>query len=197
MNNVFINTKKGILILALLATVSGFANDGNMLSKRDSKKVALVLEHVKEGNLLYIKDSYDLVLYKETIEDNGLYKKGFNLTELPDGHYFFELEKYLEVNKIPFSVESNNVIFKKEDEATYFKPYIKQKGNLVLVTKLAPMLDKTLIEIFAIYDNEVKLRYSEKIENEKVIEKAFKLEKGNYKIVINSNNKEYTTFINN
>jgi hypothetical protein len=39
--------------------------------------------------------------------------------------------------------------------------------------------------------------HSEKITGVQAIERVYKLEKGNYKIIINSDNKEFTKFINN
>lgn len=197
MKNVIKNTKKGIMMVALLATVFGFANDSNNLIKRDARKTALVLENVKEGNILTIKDNYGIVLYKESIKVNGIYKKGFDLTTLPNGEYTFELEKELEIKTIPFKVESNKVSFNKEDETTYFKPFIKQEEDLVFLTKLNLKKELVKIKVYAVHNGYSNLRHSETIENTKVIEKVFKLEKGNYKIEINSNNKEYTEFINN
>ena len=40
---------------------------------------------------LSIVDMQGLALYKEAIEQNGFYSKGFDLTTLPKGDYFFEL----------------------------------------------------------------------------------------------------------
>ncbi len=190
-------TKKGILMVALLATVSGFSIDSDNIIKRNAKSTSLILKNVKAGNQLTIKDSNGIILYKESIEVNGIYKKGFDLSALPNGKYVFELEKDIEINTIPFSVESNKVFFNKKDESTYFKPFIKQVDNLVFLTMLDLNKKATTINVYAVFEGEAKLRYSETIENAQVIEKAFKLEKGNYKIEINSKNKEYTTFINN
>ncbi|MEP3837304.1 MAG: hypothetical protein ABJM36_06630 [Algibacter sp.] len=197
MKNTIKNIKKGILMVALLATVIGFAKDSNSLINKGAKKTAIVLKNVKAGNLLTIKDNHGIILYKEEIKTNGLYTKGFDLTELPDGAYVFELEKDLEINTIPFTVALSKVTFDKTDEATYFKPYVKQEKDLVYITKLNPELKETTINVYAINDNESTLRFSEKIENTQSIEKIFKLTKGNFKIEINSGNKEYTTFINN
>lgn len=182
-------------MVALLATVTGFAIDGN--ANKVAKKTALIIENVKEGNLLSIKDIYGITLYKELIETNGLYKKGFDLTELPDGNYVFELEKDLEIKTIPFTVKANKVSFNKTDESTYFKPFVKQENEFVYLSKLNLNQEATTINVYANYDGDFKLCHSEKIDEGKVIEKVFKLKKGNYKIQINSNNKEYTTFINN
>jgi len=197
MKNAIKKTKKGILMVALLATVTGFAKDTNALIKSDAKKTSLILKNVKQGNVLTLKDAYGIVLFKESIEDNGVYKKGFDLTKLPDGDYVFELEKDLEIKTIPFSVDLNNVSFDTEDEVTYFKPYIKEEEDLVFFTKLNLNRDKITVDIYSNIKGDYKLLHTETFDNVKVIEKVFKLEKGSYKIVTNSNNKEYTTLINN
>jgi len=184
-------------MVALLATVTGFAKDTNALIKSDAKKTSLILKNVKQGNVLTLKDAYGIVLFKESIEDNGVYKKGFDLTKLPDGDYVFELEKDLEIKTIPFSVDLNNVSFDTEDEVTYFKPYIKEEEDLVFFTKLNLNRDKITVDIYSNIKGDYKLLHTETFDNVKVIEKVFKLEKGSYKIVTNSNNKEYTTLINN
>lgn len=197
MKNVITNTKKGILIVAMLATVIGFAGEAKILVKKDSKKTALFLKEVKKGNQISIKDNNGIVLYKELVETTGVYKKGFDLTSLPDGLYFFEVEKDLEVNTIPFTVNAKEVIFNKEEEETYFKPYLRKDNGFVFVTKLSPNDETVKISVYANHNEDLQLVHTESIKDMKVLERIYKLEKGNYKIVINSNNKEYTTFINN
>jgi len=197
MKNVITNTKKGILAVALLATVSGFAGEAKILVKKDSKKTALVLNHVKKGNQISIKDTNGLVLYTELVEITGIYKKGFDLNQLPDGDYFFEVEKDLEINTLPFTVTANEVSINKENEETLFKPFTRQEKDLVYVTKFSPNNETIQVSVYANHEDDFQLVHSEKIEDAQIMERIYKLEKGNYKIVINSNNKEYTTFINN
>ncbi|MEP3837303.1 MAG: hypothetical protein ABJM36_06625 [Algibacter sp.] len=199
MKNTIRNTKKGILMVALLATVVGFAKDSNSLIKKGARKTALVLKNVKAGNLLTIKDNLGTILYKEAIKTEGLYTKGFDLTELPNGAYVFELEKDLEINIIPFKVTNSFVNFDKSAEATYYKPYVKQDQDLVYITKFNPELKATTINVYAINaeGSESTLRFSQEITNTQTIEKVFKLKKGNYKIEISSENNEHTVFINN
>ncbi|WJJ97173.1 hypothetical protein [Algibacter luteus] len=197
MKNVIKNTKKGILMVALMATVSSFATNTDASIKTGVKKTALVLKNVKQGNILSIIDSNGIILYKEAIAINGDYKKAFDLTELPDGDYVFELEKDLEIKTIPFSIASDVVSMNAKNEVSYFKPFVKQINDLVYVSKLNLSQEDTKINIFENIEGTYTLVHSEKFENEKTIHKAFKLNKGNYKIEINSINTEYTTFINN
>jgi hypothetical protein len=180
-----------------MATVSGFASEAKILNKKDSKKTALILNNVKKGNEISIKDNNGIVLYKELVTTSGTYKKGFDLNQLPDGTYFFEIEKDLEINTMPFTVSGNKVSFNKENEETLFKPYTRQNKDLVFLTKLSTKNETINISIYANHDDDFQLVHSEKIKDVKIMERIYKLEKGNYKIVINSNNKEYTTFINN
>ncbi|TYA74023.1 hypothetical protein [Seonamhaeicola marinus] len=198
MKNVLTNSKKVILMVAMLATVMGYANEISLIKfGKDLRGTALTIDNVKEGNQLSIKDNYGITLYKEVIEQSGVYSKGFDLTDLPDGDYFFELEKDLEIQTIPFTVNESVVAFKKEEETTIFKPFVRKEGDLVFVTKLAPKSEPLKVSVYGVYDSSSELLYSETIEDTQNIERVYKLEDGNYKLVFNFNNKEVTKYINN
>lgn len=194
-----INTmKKNLIVLAVFTAMLGNANEISTLSiKKDLKETALTINNVKAGNLLTIKDYNGITLYKELINFSGTYKKGFDLTALPNGKYFFEVNKELEIKTIPFTVKSNEVVFNKKAEVITFKPYVRQKGDLMLVSKLAPNLETLKIDIYSEVNGSSQLIYSEKVEDTQAIERVYKLEKGRYKIIFNSNNKVFTKFINN
>lgn len=186
-------SKKLILSVAFCVTLAGHADNVD----RDVIKTALTINNVKAGNLLSIIDSNGLTLYKEAIEATGTYKKGFDLTALPNGSYSFEVNKDFEINTIPFTVSNSEVVFNKEKEVTIFKPYIREKNDMLYISKLAPKYASLTIDIYANYDGVFEIINSDKIENTQIIEKVYKLEKGNYKIILTSDNKEYTKFINN
>ena len=116
---------------------------------------------------------------------------------MPNGNYFFEVDKDLEIKTIPFTVKFNEVVFNKEEELITFKPYVRQKDNLVFISKLAPNLEALSIDIYSDASGNFELAYSEKIEGSQTIERTYKLEEGNYKIILKSSNKEFTKFINN
>jgi hypothetical protein len=196
MKNVLNNSKKGILMVTMFATLLSFANEASFI-KDDAKKTALTLTDVKAGNQLFIKDANGNILYSELIQKSGIYSKGFDLTSLPHGDYIFELDKDLEIKTIPFSISFKNVVVNRSKGTTSYKPHLKQKGNLLFVTKLSPNLEAMKISIYADNNSEYELLHSEKITGVQAIERVYKLEKGNYKIIINSDNKEFTKFINN
>ncbi|NNK83514.1 MAG: hypothetical protein HKO92_10365 [Flavobacteriaceae bacterium] len=94
--------KNSLLIVVFLTTIFGNANEAFILTKlRDNKTTMLTLLEVKEGSSLLIKDKSGVVLYREKIKSSGIYTKGFDFTSLPEGNYFFELDKDFE---IPFKV---------------------------------------------------------------------------------------------
>ncbi|MCL5127022.1 hypothetical protein [Algibacter sp. L4_22] len=197
MKNVIKHSKKILFAVAMLTVLVGNAKDKSSALKKGLIKTALTIDNVKEGNLLSIKDQNGLTLYKELIVESGTYRKGFDLTALPDGDYFFEVDKDIEIKTIPFTVKSNKVVFKKDEEVTVFKPFVREKDGFVYISKLAPNYASLKISIYGNYNNDYQLLYSDKFENLQTIEKAYKLETGSYKIVLNSDNNEYTKFINN
>lgn len=198
MKNVIKATKKSILLVTVFVSMLSNANEINSLySKDDIKNTALTITDLKEGNLLTIKDYYGEVLYKELIKVSGTYRKGFNLKSLPEGDYFFEVEKDFEIKTIPFIIKSNVVVILKANETSSYKPSIRQRDNLVFISKLSPSLENVKISVYSIGNNGSELLYSENIEGVQTVERVYKLEKGDYKIVFNSNNQEFTKFINN
>ena len=197
MKNTIKTIKKSLLVVSVFTAALGNATEISSTIKEDLKETVLTLKNVKSGDLLSIKDFNGITLYKELIKSNGIYKKGFDLTALPNGEYYFEVDKDLEIKTIPFTVNANTVEFNKEAEFTVFKPYVRQKGDLVLISKLSPNLEPLNISVYAETNGSFELAYSEKIEGTKTIERIYKLNKGNYKIIFNSNNREFTKFINN
>ncbi len=197
--------KKSILMGVMLTTLlSNATNEGSSFIPKKEKDIArtmVTINNVREGQKLVIKDLNGFVLYKELIEETGIYSKTFDLTELPDGDYVFELDKDLEIKTIPFSVSSNKVIFDKEKETTIYKPYVKLKDNYIYINKLA--LDEAPLEVKIYYSGNdtghKELIYSETIKNTKSIGKAYRLLKsahGNYNVELSSDNRTYQESFN-
>ena len=182
----------GAMFVALISNATnGLNNDPD----NDLKKTTFTINNVKQGNQLIIKDFNGLILYKEQIKDSGKYSKGFDLTSLPDGSYVFELEKDLEIKSFPFTVTAKNVVFN-ENETTIHKPCVSFKNNYIYVSKLA--LNNEPLDVKIYYQDGTGLIYSENIKDTKVIEKVYKLAlnaKGNYKIVLSSNGREYYEYM--
>lgn len=190
--------KNSIIMVAMCTALLSNAHEGSSFIPKKDKDVAkttLTLTDVKEGQRLIIKDFNGFILYKEIIKESGLYSKVFDLTDLPDGDYFFEHEKDLEIKTIPFNVKSNVVTFEKDKTIIVYKPYVTLKRNTIYMNKLSlneEPLDLTIH--FVGYNGGKELIYSETIKNTKSIERAYRLmksNKGNYIVTIHSDNRTY------
>ena len=152
------------------------------------KVTSISFDKVKKGSMLSIKDTKGIVLYKEPIVKSGDYSKGFDLTSLPNGDYYFELDKELEILVIPFNVVSNQVAFKKEGKSRIFKPYIRVKGDKVYVSRTS--LDKSPIEYSIYYVDNYDLVLKEKENTDTYLRKVYdfsKAKKGEYVFVFKYN----------
>ncbi|KJD30994.1 hypothetical protein PK35_16955, partial [Tamlana nanhaiensis] len=106
-----------------------------------------------------------------------------------------ELEKDLEIDTIPFTVNANQVVFDKAKETITYKPYARVENGVVFVSKLALNEAPLKVEIYFGTNGDADLVYAENIENTKNIQKAYKLSglgKGDYKFVFKTEGKTFT-----
>ena len=186
-------TKKGLIACALSVSLLGFANDlKHPIKEKEPTVTSLSFAKVSKGSTLLIKDFNGLVLYKEAIQKTGEYSKGFDLTSLPNGEYFFELDTEMEIVVIPFDVESSEVNFRKEDKSTIFKPMVRVKDDKVFVSRTSFESAPMEFKIYYAVNSDVVL--SEKFENEPFIERVYDFsgsKKGEYLFVFRSNGRKY------
>ena len=190
-------TRKSLVVIMLTMCLSAQAHEVNMTSKEKERIVTnLHLDNVKQGSVLTIIDRNGLVLYNEAIKKSGDYSKGFDLTTLPDGEYFFELDSDLKIIIIPFNVKSNEVIFDKEAEKLIYKPVVRAKDHMVYVSKVA--LDESPLSYKIYFADNRDLVYSEKFEASDDMNKVYDFsasKKGSYLFVFESNGRRYTKVI--
>ena len=189
--------KTSLVLVVMFATMVSYANEFSLLAKERTKDVTNVtFENVKQGSLLVIKNSNQVILYKELIEKSGTYSKGFDLTALPDGDYYFELDKEVQIKIIPFKVSFKEVIFDKDAKTIIFKPVVYVKNNKVYVSKLS--FDYEVLEIKIINEG------NEFVLSEKIKKRGDRLgkiynfstsEKGTYLIVIKSSGRRFEKYI--
>lgn len=186
-------------IVFVVAMVASMMSDASNTYASDTKEVStvLTLADVKKGHQLLIKDTNLLVLYRESISKNGTYSKGFDLTALPDGSYYFELEKDVKIVIMPFTVAANEVTFEKEKEAIIYKPTVRVVDNIVYVSRLS--LDTQPLKVEIYYDGALRdtssLIFSEKIENTKIVERIYELSKrnkGEYTIIFKTQGRSFS-----
>jgi len=186
--------------MALLSSIITSANRVSYETPlKEIDKTLITLDNVKIGQELFIKDINGSVIYEESIEVAGSFKKEFDLATLPDGLYFIELNKDVEINVIPFTVNSYSAELHMEKQTTIFKPVIRLKDNFVFIAKISLSQEPMEIELY--YDaNEshsemYELLHTEKIENTTTVHRVYKLDKyenGNYKVIFKSEGRTFT-----
>ncbi len=184
--------KKTVLIVVMTFTLLSNANEGLSFIEKDGKiKTVLKLDHVKPGHLLSIIDINGLIMYKEHIRESGVYNKSFDLTALPNGDYFFEIDKGVAIKRIPFNVNLSSVAFNKEKESTVYKPIVRIKENLLFISRLSLQKEPLEIKVYY-YESEFykfNLIYDEIVKDTKILNRIYALDsnkKGNYELVFKS-----------
>lgn len=186
--------RKSLVAVGLMMSLSTLANDSEMTFKDKEKDVInMSFENVAQGSSLTIKDQNGLVLYNESIEQGGDYKKGFDLTSLPNGDYFFELNSELKIVVIPFIVDSNEVVFDKESEESIYKPIVRTKDNMVYVSRTE--IEQTPLSYKIYYADNYDLVHTAQFEELEEVKKAYDFsaaKKGNYVFVFESKGRKFT-----
>lgn len=192
-------TKRSLLLSGLMLSMMTFANGNIENSKeRESKVTNISFDNVKRGSMLSIKDIKGIVLYNESIAKAGDYSKGFDLTALPNGDYFFELDAEFDIVIIPFNVVSNQVVFKKDEKLKIFKPNIRIKDNMVFVSRFS--FEKSPIECNIYFADNNDLVRSERFNEETYSTKVYDFSnapKGEYIFVFESEGRKFIKSINN
>ena len=192
--------QKHLLLVAVLVTMVNYASNVSPLNEDENiKKTVLTLNNVKEGQQLLIKDVNQIILYKEKISNSGDYRKGFDLTALPDGDYYFELNKDVVIEVIPFVVNNNVVTFNKVKKIQIFKPFVSLKENTVLVSSLSLNAEPVELSIYFEIEGTMELIYKESISNTVNIQKAYKLDatkEGSYRVLFKTKDRTFSNNIN-
>lgn len=183
--------KKQIIAIALLlGTLGSYSNNEIDVNKIDSKKVTVEFKNVKKGHQLSIKDNQGVQMYAEIISENGHLTKILDVTSLEEGTYYVELDKDFEIVIKPFQVKKHQVIFDETKEQTIFKPVFRNEKNLLLISKIS--FDDKANQVVIYYENEII--FSETIKDEPIINRVYRLDnekKGTYKVVFQSNNRDF------
>ena len=190
--------RKSLVVLGLMMSLTTFANNAEISFNENEKKVTNVhFKNVEQGSSLVIRDMNGLVLYHEMIQKTGTYSKGFDLSALPDGDYFFELDSELRFKVMPFNVNETEVVFDKNSEESIYKPVLRMKDNMVFVSRTAAEKSPLSYKIYYTENNDLvdQERFDEFEEIKKVYDFAG-AKKGNYVFVFESNGRKFSKNIN-
>jgi hypothetical protein len=182
--------KKYLIVAFIFGTYISYAIENSKISNTvPVKSVKVEFKSVKKGHTLTLKDESATTIYKEEIQNSGDYSKLFNFKNIENGSYTIELEKDFEIIIKKMKVDNGAVSYIKETDKI-FKPSIRLKSDLLLISKVS-FVKKPLN--ITLYYKDVMI-HSEKVDGENLVNRVYKLsntEKGAYKVVIASDNRNY------
>ena len=185
---------KILVVFGLMMSLSISANDIEKTIKvKEENVTSMSFEKVEQGSTLQIKDQNGLVLYKEVIAQSGDYSKGFDLTALPNGDYFFELNSESKIVVIPFNVNASTVLFDKDSKEFIYKPVVRTKDDMVYVSRT--VLEHTPLSYKVYYSDNYDLVHTAKFNEMEEVKKAYDFstaKKGNYVFVFESKGRKFS-----
>lgn len=183
--------KKTILLALMFATLFSYANDNTNSFDNEFKKIIKVeFNNVKKGQTLSIKNDKYITVYKSEIKNSGNYSKSFDFSALENGIYSAELNKDFEIIIKQFYVKNGLVTFLDNNSEKIFKPVVRNEGQIVYISKMS--FNENPLDIVLYYNDEVILTDTIKSEkNQKRIYKLSENKTGNYKVIINTNDRTY------
>ena len=194
---------KNSLILLLVLTLNlTYGLSARNHSGKDKKITSITFKNVKAGSLLTLKTMAGEEMYSEVIKTSGVFTKQFDFTLLPEGDYAFELEKDFEIQIKPLTISANEVSLNSDDESVFFKPVVNIRDNKILISQLALNSKPLVIKLYYTEKGKYEvLLYNDTYQNneEYIIEKVLSLSKnyrGKYRVVLSSNNQEYSEIFN-
>ena len=157
--------KMNLTTLVMGALISGSLADasGNIkLPPTNPDEIKLVtFNDVNAGAKLYIKDDEGDMHYFERIRKEGNYARSFDLSNLPDDAYYFEMNKANSIMILPFDVENDKITMKTNLKTEIAKPQLFPQRDKVFLKRDSEGMQKMTIEIYfegrdLVYSNEVE-----------------------------------------
>lgn len=169
----------------------GMANEPNMYVSTASqgKRLVFNLKHQAAQTDIRFMDTEANVIFAETITRDGVYSKKFNLSKLQNGMYYITVENALKRTSYPIHINGNDITIGRKTVNS--KPVFRTKGNMVYLNLLNTKLSNVSIKI---YDNDGRLVFKEKLEEQLRIEKVFNFEKAlgdSYTVMVKDGNDIY------
>ena len=191
------NKRLVLVVVFMLGTLFNYANNDKDFNRIvNAKKVRVAFNNVKKGNQLTIKDQKGTQLHSQIVYKEGNLNTLFDLSSLKDGEYTVELNKDFEIIVKTLEIKDNKVIINKNSRKVIFKPVIRNKKNILMISKISfdkePMKIELYFEDVIIYSETVN--YSEDKKTETSLNRVYNFKEnkiGDYKVVVKSKDKNY------
>lgn len=182
-------------VIALLGVMQISANERVKLVNDGSiraKTIRLSASLLQPFSKMKIVDDFGVVLYEETLGRNLEIGKQFNLSKLPTGNYFIEMDAAVKQVVIPLQVTEQEAVLKMDFKTEIYKPFMKISGTSLQLMVFNP--DKTPITV-AIYNQLGQLLFEETVTEQIELKRSYnfsKVESGDYSLQVKKNGKVYS-----
>lgn len=185
--------KKSVFALMILLATQSYSNVVDSIIVKNNENNNLVkIERLKAGSTLKIKDEAGTILHREHINNSGYYSKNFDLSNLPDATYYFELDNEDEIRTIPVVVKDQKAMRLESSESRIAKPNVKVNGQMVQLSQTSEEAQDLFITIY--YEgNEVA--FKESLKDVKNVKRNYDFSgslKGDYIIVVDTEGKTFS-----
>jgi hypothetical protein len=187
-------TKKCIvtmLAIAIAIIASATEKPKTNVQSLNANQVLVTVEanRATEMEISILDETGSIVYYKKTRKPLTRINKIYDVENLGNGNYSLELKVGNLVSERELTVTNSKIIVSKPREFSI--PYFAFNGENLIISYLNFDNEKFRLEVY----NDRRLVYKTKIENETPLNKGFdfsKLEAGNYQVVLNSINKNFS-----
>ncbi|PJB11255.1 MAG: hypothetical protein CO119_11875 [Flavobacteriales bacterium CG_4_9_14_3_um_filter_40_17] len=182
-------------VIALLGVMQISANERVKLVNDGSiraKTIRLSASLLQPFSKMKIVDDFGVVLYEETLGRNLEIGKQFNLSKLPTGNYFIEMDAAVKQVVIPLQVTEQEAVLKMDFKTEIYKPFMKISGTSLQLMVFNP--DKNPITV-AIYNQLGQLLFEETVTEQIELKRSYnfsKVESGDYSLQVKKNGKVYS-----
>lgn len=188
---------KVLLIFGILICTTAMANNGGLKLEKVAKKEKTVqLSGFNHDGVLSIsiKDTQGYELFSEQYA-NAQIRKQYDMSQLPFGTYFIEIEGETKLFKYQISSRKNGFDLLLDRSIVLFKPVIRKAGKDVFISMLS--LENTFLKL-RFYDENDRLIYNERLEGSFNLGKKLNLSQlkaGNYRLIMESERKTFMEHI--
>lgn len=186
MKNLFIIA---LLFLGLTANASDLLN---LSISAENEIVTVSYKNIINTSKLKLIDNEGNVLFNETVEPAGYYKRSFNINNLPDGEYLVALENTSSISYATIKKGINGIeMISDPKNNVVFKPSYKVEDKMVMLSVTNPETTKANISVY----NKDGVLVGSTTSRELIVKASFNFAEapaGNYIITVAINNEIFT-----
>lgn len=182
--------KTTILSTALFASASLFAGDAKVVAL-NKKAVNVTVNNISETLSIRLFDNYGKNIYANHFKNDLNYASTYDLSSLPSGVYYLEVEDGSTYQKFEVTVSPIKVEVTKLAEEKVFEPSVRIKENLLFVNMFS--LNRERSALVNVADKENTIVLSERLIGTNNFGKIYDLSslpKGEYELTVTSGGKE-------